>query len=335
MINMAVIGVGYWGPNLVRNFSNTEGASVVTVCDTSEERLQRIAHSYPGIKLTTDYASVLHDENVHAVAIATPVRTHYTLAKAALEAGKHVLLEKPMTERSCEAKELLELSQKVHRVLLVDHTFLYMGAIRKLKALIDAGDLGTINYYDSMRVNLGIFQNDVNVAYDLATHDISILYYLLPERPIGVSATGMSHIAGQPENVAFMTLFYPNSMIAHINVNWLSPVKIRQTLICGSRRMVVFDDLHASEKIKIYDSGITVRNIEDINKARVEYRMGDILIPTYPRTEALTVEAAHFIACIRGDEQPLSGAKLGYEIIKLLEAAEQSLKVNGNYVEVQ
>lgn len=335
MINIAVIGAGYWGPNLVRNFSNTKGARVVTVCDLSEDRLQRIGGVYPSVKLEKYFDAVLKDENVHAVAIATPVRTHYALAKAALEAGKHVLLEKPMAESSAEAKTLMELAQKLNRVLLVDHTFIYMGAVRKLKNLIESGELGEINYYDSMRVNLGLFQSDINVAWDLAVHDISILYYLLPERPIGVSATGKSHVSGQPENVVFITLFYPNSMIAHINVNWLSPVKIRQTLIAGTKRMVVFDDLHASEKIKIYDSGISVKDIEDVNQARVEYRIGDILIPTYPRTEALAVEAAHFISCIKGEEKPCTGAKLGYDIVKLLEAAEKSLKTSGNYVEVK
>ena len=335
LINIAVVGAGYWGPNLVRNFSTTNGAKVITVCDLSESRLQRIGDIYPSVKLEKNYDAVLKDQNVHAVAIATPVHTHYALAKAALEAGKHVLLEKPMAECSEKSKALMDLAQKVNRVLLIDHTFIYMGAVRKLKSLVESGELGTINYYDSIRVNLGLFQNDINVAWDLAVHDISILYYLFPERPIGVSATGKSHVAGQPENVVFMTLFYPNAMIAHINVNWLSPVKIRQTLISGSKKMVVFDDLHASEKIKIYDSGISVKNIEDINNAKVEYRIGDILIPTYPRTEALAVEATHFISCIRGEEEPCTGAKMGHDIVKLLETAQQSLKTNGNYVEVK
>lgn len=335
MINIAVIGAGYWGPNLIRNFQDARDATVVTVCDLSEEKLRRSAVRYPTVRLEKDFAAVLRDKNVDAVVIATPVHTHYALASAALQAGKHVLVEKPMAESSAEAAMLVDLAAKANKVLLVDHTFLYMGAVRKLKSLIESGEIGDVLYYDSMRVNLGLFQSDINVAWDLAVHDISILFYLLPQRPVAVSATGMSHVSGQPENIVFMTLFYPGAMIAHINVNWLSPVKIRQTLIAGTRRMIVFDDLHASEKIKIYDSGISVKDMDDIMRTRVEYRVGDIRIPTYPRDEALAVEAAHFISCIKGEEKPCTDGHMGYEIVKLLEAAQKSLKENGIPVELE
>ncbi len=334
MINIAIIGAGYWGPNLIRNFMSVSSANVAAVCDLSEERLQKISTVYPTINCVTDYSLILNDSSIHAVAIATPVDTHFKLAKAALDAGKHVLLEKPMTSNSAEAAILIDLAKKKNRILLIDHTFIYMGAVQKLKSLIDSGELGQINYYDSMRVNLGLFQHDVNVAWDLAVHDLSILYYLLPQKPIAVSATGMSHVANQPKNVVYMTLFYENSLIAHINVNWLSPVKVRQTLISGSKKMIVFDDLHASEKIKIYDTGISVRTAEDRYKTLVEYRTGDVLIPTYDRTEALKAEAEHFIACINDQAKPFTPGELGYSIVKTLEATDRSLEANGQYTEI-
>jgi len=334
-VNIGVIGVGYWGPNLVRNFNNTPGARVAAVCDIDPNKLRSIHVNYPSIKLFENFSELLQCTDIDAVAIATPVHTHYALTKQALNANKHVLIEKPITSSSNEAQELVELSIKKNLVLLVDHTFVYMGAVRKLHTLVRSGELGDINYYDSLRVNLGLFQNDVNAIWDLAVHDIAILHYLFENSPIAVSSTGMSHVLGQPENVAYITLFYNTNMITHINVNWLSPVKIRQTLISGSKKMVFFDDLHPSEKIKIYDSGVSVKTKEDMYKTLIEYRMGDILIPTYDRKEALAVEAEHFVRCILFGEKPLTHGEFGLHVVKIIEAANFSLRNMGRHTEIR
>lgn len=258
MINVGVIGYGYWGPNLVRNFAETPGSQVVGVCDLRPERLSSVQARYPAIKTTTDYRELLTDPSIDAIAIATPVSTHFDLALQALQAGKHVFVEKPMTATSEQATRLVEKAERCNRVLMVDHTFVYTGAVRKMRDLVEKNEVGEIYYYDSVRVNLGLFQHDVNVIWDLAVHDLSIMDYVLRVFPVAVSATGMSHLSGQPENVAYVTLFFETNMIAHLHVNWLSPVKVRRTLVGGSLKMIVYDDLEPSDRIKVYDKGVTV-----------------------------------------------------------------------------
>jgi predicted dehydrogenase len=269
IINIGVIGYGYWGPNLVRNFSEIPEAQVKTVSDFNTERLAKVQSRYPSIQVTTDCRDIFTDPKIDAVAIATPVSTHFDLAMAALKAGKHVLVEKPMTTSSTQAMRLIEEAQRRNLVLMVDHTFVYTGAVRKMRELVANNGLGNIYYYDSVRVNLGLFQHDVNVIWDLAVHDLSIMDYVLQTRPYAVSATGISHIAGEPENIAYLTLFFDGNLIAHINVNWLAPVKVRRTLIGGNQKMIVFDDLEPSEKLKVYDKGITING--DLEN-RLSYR---------------------------------------------------------------
>jgi predicted dehydrogenase len=333
MIGIGVIGFGYWGPNLVRNFNQLPDARMQMVSDLSEDRLKLVKRQYPAVHVTTDANALINDPQVNAVCVATPVAGHFELALAALLAGKHVFIEKPMTATSKQAEILIEEADKRNLTLMVDHTFIYMGAVRKIKELIDAGELGDLLYYDSTRVNLGLFQQDVNVLWDLAVHDLSLIHHFLPCKPIAVSATGMAHVPGQPENVAFLTLFFPCNIIAHVNVSWLSPVKLRMTLIGGTNKMVVFDDLHHSEKIRVYDKGVSLDNsTENVYQAMVAYRTGDMWAPQYEQTEALKVEAAHFIDCIENGKTPVTDGEMGLNIIRILEAADKSLKEQGYVV---
>ena len=336
MIGIGVIGYGYWGPNLVRNFSEIPGARVVAVCDMSAERLNLVQERYPTIVTTREYKELITNPSVDAVAIATPISTHFKLAMEVISAGKHVLLEKPMTWSSEEGKKLIEESQKRNLILMVDHTFIYMGAVRKIKELVDSKKIGDVYYYDSTRVNLGLFQHDVNVIYDLAVHDISIMDYILGGiKPSAVSVTGKSHFAGQPENVAYITLFFNSNLIAHINVNWLSPVKLRQTLIGGSKKMIVFDDLVANEKVKVYDSGIKMNKHPDqLYKTMVGYRMGDVWSPNFDRTEALRNLAIHFVNCVDNNTKPITDGEMGLRVVKVLEAATKSMESFGKLVDI-
>ena len=330
MINVGVIGYGYWGPNLVRNFVANQDTNVMIVADRNRARLQAVGKLYPAIRLTTSSDELIRDSEVDAVVIATPVDTHFALALAALQAGKHVLVEKPIASTGDQARRLIDEAHKRGLVLMVDHTFVYTPAVRKMHELIRTDAFGAVRYYDSTRVNLGLFQHDVNVLWDLAVHDLSIMAFLLDRSPVAVSATGHSHIAGQPEYAAFLTLFFGDDSIAHVNVNWLSPVKIRRTLIGGDRQMIVYDDLEASEKVKLYDKGITVTPTpEQVHKLLISYRTGDLWSPNIPATEALALEAAHFAACIAGTEKPLTGGEAGLEIVRILEAADQSLRNRG------
>lgn len=333
MIKVGVIGYGYWGPNLVRNFSEVSGSNVVAVSDLRPERLVLVKNRYPAIKTMTDHQELIADPAIDAIVIATPVSTHFNLAMQTLKAGKHVLVEKPMTAMADEGARLIDKAQKCKRVLLVDHTFVYMGAVRKIRELIQNGELGEIYYYDSTRVNLGLFQHDVNVIWDLAVHDLAILDYVLGAKATAVSATGISHVSNAPENVAYMTLFFDSSLIAHINVNWLSPVKVRLTLIGGSKKMIVFDDLQPSEKIKIYDTGITVNNKPDsIYEILIGYRTGDMWAPRFDTTEALKAEAIHFIDCIENGREPDTNGEMGLRIVRILEAATKSIREKGKLV---
>jgi len=333
MIKVGVIGYGYWGPNLVRNFSEISGSSVVSVSDLRSERLALAKNRYPTIRTITDHQELIADPAIDAVVIATPVSTHFNLAMQALEDGKHILVEKPMTATADEGVRLIKKARKLKRVLLVDHTFVYMGAVRKIRELIQKGELGEIYYYDSTRVNLGLFQHDVNVTWDLAVHDLAILDYVLGAKAIAVSATGISHVSNAPENVAYMTLFFDSSLIAHINVNWLSPVKVRLTLIGGSKKMIVFDDLQPSEKIKIYDTGITVNNNPDsLYDVLIGYRTGDMWAPKFDTTEALRAEALHFVDCVENGRTPDTNGEMGLRVVQILEAATKSIREKGKLI---
>jgi predicted dehydrogenase len=336
IINIGVIGYGYWGPNLVRNFNNLSTVRVKTVSDLNLEALTRVKTRYPTIDVTTDCQTIFADPEIDAVAIATPVSTHFSLALAALRAGKHVLVEKPITTTSAEAKRLIEEAQRRRRVLMVDHTFVYTGAVRKMAELLTRQVLGHLYYYDAVRVNLGLFQHDVNVLWDLAVHDLSIMDYILPFKPYGVSATGMSHIRGRPENIAYLTLFFENNLIAHLHVNWLAPVKVRRTLIGGGQKMILFDDLDPSEKIKVYDKGITLHSHlpETRYDQLIGYRTGDMWAPKLDLTEALHTELAHFIDCIHSGDRPITDGEAGLRVVKILEAATHSLENQGRFIDL-
>ncbi len=330
MIKIGVIGYGYWGPNLVRNFAETPGAQVAAVSDFDPAKLALVQRRFPGCKTTTDFRELLNDPAIDAIVIATPVRTHYALALEALRAGKHVWLEKPMTETSDEAKHLLDEAQARNLVLLVDHTFIYTGAVAKMHEIIKSGQLGKIYYYDSIRVNLGLFQRDVSVISDLAVHDFSILDHLLDEHPVAVTASGTNHFPGTPENLAYVTLFYESGTIAHANVSWLAPVKVRQILVGGSNKMITYDDLEPSEKIKIYDKGVSFTDDpEKIQEMRVGYRTGDMWAPKLAVTEALRVEGEHFIDCVTHQRKPRTDGELGLRVVEIIEAANESMRNRG------
>ncbi|HVG21711.1 MAG TPA: Gfo/Idh/MocA family oxidoreductase [Blastocatellia bacterium] len=335
MIGIGVIGYGYWGPNLVRNFMEASGSTVVGVADLRAERLAQARSRYPSIKFTNNPDDLFADPAIGAVAIATPVSSHFDLAMQALRAGKHVLVEKPLALNSEHAERLIEEAARRKLVLMVDHTFVYTGAVKKIREMVATGALGSIYYYDSVRVNLGLFQHDVNVIWDLAVHDLSIMDFVLANKPVAVSATGISHISGQPENVAYITLFFANNQIAHLHVNWLAPVKVRRTLIGGSDKMIVYDDLEPSEKIKVYDKGVTLApRREEVYELLVSYRSGDMWAPKLDQTEGLRMEALHFIDCIENNNRPQTDGAAGLRIVRLLEAAERSLAARGRLVEL-
>lgn len=335
MITVGVIGYGYWGPNLVRNFMETPGARVGMVADLRSERLSSIPKRYPTIEVTTDPSALIASPAVDAVVVATPVSTHFDLALAAIEAGKHVLVEKPLASSSEQASRLIDEAARRNRVLMVDHTFVYTGAVQRIRDLVASGDIGDVYYYDSVRINLGLFQHDVNVLWDLAVHDLSIMDFVLARKPTAVSATGLAHVPGEPENIAYMTMFFEGRLLAHVHANWLAPVKVRQTLIGGSRRMIVFDDLEASEKVKIYDRGISVNpSPENIYQMLVGYRAGDMWAPQLPVGEALSVEARHFIDCIERSAAPTTDGHAGLRVVRLLEAATRSMERRGAVVDL-
>jgi predicted dehydrogenase len=335
MVGVGVIGYGYWGPNLVRNFAETKGAEVRAVCDLRPERRDLAQSRHPAVRLLSRAEELVDDARIDAVAVATPVSTHHDLALRVLRAGKHVLVEKPLASSVEQSRHLIDEADRRGLVLMVDHTFVYTGAVRRIRELIQESSLGQIYYYDSVRVNLGLFQRDVSVLWDLAVHDLSILDHVLPGRPEAVSATGMSHVGGQPENVAYLTLFFPDRRVAHIHVNWLAPVKIRRTLIGGSQKMLVYDDLEPSEKVKVYDKGVTVnQQPEGVYQMLIGYRTGDMWAPRLDTTEALRVEAEQFIRAIEtGTPAPTDGPA-GLRVVEILEAATRSLAVRGRPVEL-
>jgi predicted dehydrogenase len=335
IINVGVVGYGYWGPNLVRNFAEAPDSQVAAVCDLRPERLALVKSRHPGIEVTTDIHDILKNPAIDAVVIATPVSSHFELAMGALQAGKHVLVEKPLTATAEQAQRLIDEAARRQRVLMVDHTFAYTGAVRKIGEMVRSGELGKLYYYDSVRVNLGLFQTDVSVLWDLAVHDLSIMDYILPHQAKAVSATGISHVNGKPEDIAYLTLFYDNQLFAHIHVNWLAPVKVRRTLIGGDQKMIVYDDLEPSEKIKVYDKGITVNNgVEGTYQVLVGYRTGDMWAPKVDGAEALRVEVVHFLHCIEQNETPLTDGHAGLRVVKILEAATKSMSLQGQCVEL-
>ena len=334
MIKVGVIGYGYWGPNVVRNFAEAGETCVLGVSDLSPTRMALVRKRYPNIQTTSHAADLIHDSSVDAIAICTPVSSHFDLAMTALQAGKHVFIEKPITDSSENALRLIEQAQHRNLVLMVDHTFVYTGAVRKMQELVRSDALGEIYYYDSVRVNLGLFQQDVDVIWDLAVHDLSIMQAVLDKSPTAVSATGMSHVSGKPTNIAFLTLFFGSNLIAHLHVNWLSPVKLRQTLIGASRKMVVYDDLEAIEKIKIYDKGISVTP-DSLYEVLVSYRTGDMLSPKLDDTEALLTEVRHFADCVERSRVPLTDGVAGARVVQILEAASRSVSEQGRLIEIE
>jgi predicted dehydrogenase len=329
-IKVGLIGYGYWGPNLLRNLRETDGVEVTRCVDLRPERRAAASKRYPTVQVSAEADDILNDSEIDAVVIATPVFTHYALARQALEANKHVLVEKPMTRTTKEAEELIQLAKSRQVVLMVDHTFVYTGAVRRMKEIIEAQELGELYYFDSVRVNLGLFQHDIDVIWDLAPHDVSILTYLIPEKPHSVSAVGADHTGRGLVDVAYLTLHFTNNFIAHFHVNWLSPVKLRHNLIGGSRRMLVYDDMEPSEKVRVYDRGIQVRSQEGIYKALVDYRMGDVWSPKVDVREALSVECEHFVKCICTGTNPNSDGQSGLQVVKILEAATESV-INGGH----
>ena len=331
LVRVGVIGYGYWGPNIVRNLHAVDGCEVVSICDKNPAALKRAGQTYPAVSLTADFADVLNATDIDAVAVITPVWTHFELAKAALQNGKHVFVEKPFTSTSQQAEELIELASRRNLKIMVDHTFLFSGAVRKIRELVDNGTLGSLYYFDSSRVNLGLFQHDVSVVWDLAPHDLSIMDYIIEQKAEAVVATGASHLNGLAD-MAFVTVYFPGSTIAHVNVNWLSPVKVRTTLIGGTEKMLVWNDLEPDEKIKVYDKGVKITQRESVYELLVSYRSGDVWSPRVEQTEALKHEAAYFIDCLVNDRTPINDGMSGLRVVRLLEAAEESLRNRGRLV---
>jgi len=331
MIKVGVIGYGYWGPNIVRNLHGLDSTRVEMVCDKNSAALARARKAYPSIRAVSDPAEVLCSPDVDAVAVITPVWTHYELAKTALENGKHVFIEKPFTSSAAQAEELIELAERRKLTIMVDHTFLFTGAVRKIRELTESGALGDLYYYDSLRVNLGLFQHDVSVIWDLAPHDLAIMDHIIKGEPEAIVATGERHLNGV-EDVAFMTIYFPRNVIAHINVNWLSPVKIRTTLIGGQRKMLVWNDLVADEKIRVYDKGVQIASGEGIHNLLVSYRTGDMWAPQLEQLEALHVELDYFADCITNGKTPFNDGQAGLRVVRMLEAAEASIQKRGELV---
>jgi predicted dehydrogenase len=333
MFRIGVVGYGYWGPRVARNFHDLDGCELAVICDKRPEVLRRAKQAFSNVQVTSEIGEAIASPAIDAVAVVTPVWTHFELAKAALEHGKHVFVEKPFTSTVAQAEQLIDLADRKHLQIMVDHTFLFTGAVRKMRQLIDDGTLGRLYYYDSTRVNLGLFQHDVNVVWDLAPHDLSIMDYLIQKKPEALVATGQIHLNGF-EDLAYLTIYFADRMIAHINVNWLSPVKVRTTLIGGEKKMLVWNDLEADEKVKVYDKGVDVKNGQKVYDLLVSYRSGDMWAPKVDQAEALAVEAKYFVDCVSKNQKPLNDGAAGLRVVRLLEAADQSLKERGKAVEL-
>jgi predicted dehydrogenase len=332
---VAVIGCGYWGHNLIRNFAELKEVELKAVCDFNLPAMARVKRRYPAVDLVSEYQDIIADPTIDAVVIATPVSTHYPLARKALNAGKHVLVEKPLATSSVQVLELIEIAERRKKVLMVDHTFLYTGAVRRMKSLIDAGEIGDLLYFDSVRISLGLVQSDINVLWDLGPHDFSIMNYLCDQDPVAVSATGMKHLGCPFENMAYVSAHFENNLIAHFHLNWLAPVKVRRTLVGGSKKMIVYDDMEPTEKVKIYDKGVSMNHDpEQRERLLTGYRNGDMLAPNLDSGEALRLMAEDFVSAIVDRRPPLSDAYAGYRVVRLLEMAQSSLEQNGRTLEV-
>jgi len=331
VIKVGVIGYGYWGPVVARNFYSADGCELAAICDKSSASLDRARKAFPGVAVTCDVNAITTSPEIDVVAVITPVWTHFEFAKAALENGKHVFVEKPFTSNIAQAEELIELAARKNLQIMVDHTFLFTGAVRKIRQLVDEGALGKLYYYDSTRVNLGLFQHDVNVIWDLAPHDLSIMDHLMDAEPTTVVATGQSHLNSH-EDIAYITVYFKDSLLAHINVNWLSPVKVRTTLIGGEKKMVVWNDLDVDEKVKVYDKGVDITSGQGLYELLVSYRSGDMWAPKVDQTEALKREVNYFVECITKNETPINDGPAGLRVVRLLEAATRSLKERGRPV---
>jgi len=332
---VAVVGCGYWGPNLIRNFYENDQAELVAVCDLDPKKLSKIAKRYPNVLTTDAYQDLLNHSGIDAIAIATPVHTHFPLAKQALEAGKHVLVEKPMAMNSKECVELIALAEERKLILMVDHTFVFHGAVRRIKQEVDSGALGELLYFDSVRINLGLFQSDINVVWDLAPHDLSIMDYIVGKAPRTIHATGSCHAGNGLEDIAYITVTFENDLIAHFHVSWLSPVKVRQILVGGKSRMIVYDDLEPMEKLRIYDKGITVGEPESDEQRYanlVGYRVGDMMAPNLDLTEALKIEIGHFVDCVLNKQRPITDGQAGLRVVQILEAANESMRTGKTIV---
>lgn len=332
---LAIVGCGYWGQNLIRNFSELKEVEVKMVCDFDLAALARVKRRYPGVELKPGYQEIISDPRIDAVVIATPVSTHYPFALRALQAGKHVLVEKPLATTSTQVCDLIELAEKQGKVLMVDHTFLYTAAVRRMKSLITSGDVGTLLYFDSVRISLGLVQSDINVLWDLGPHDLSIMTFLCDRDPISISAIGMKHLSCPFENIAYVSVQFEDNLIAHFHLNWLAPVKVRRTLVGGSKKMIVYDDMEASEKVKVYDKGISMsHDPEDRERLLTGYRNGDMLAPQLEPSEALRVMANDFVSAITEQRRPVSDGYAGYRVVRLLEFAQRSMAQNGRPVEI-
>ena len=334
-MNIGVIGCGYWGTHILRNFNSSEFWSLTHACDLDENQLSKAKKQYPQLSTTTNPIDIFNNDSIDAISIATPVFSHYNLAKSALLSGKHVWVEKPLTASYEEAKELIKLAEEKNLILNVDHTFIYTPAVKKIKQLFDTGEMGDFLYFDSVRINLGLFQHDVNVLWDLAPHDLSILYYCINKKPISVSATGscvVKYSNKEIENLAYLTIEFEDKSIAHLHVNWLSPVKIRQIIFGGTKKMLVFDDMLPNEKIKIYDTGVNIKNRDDIYEALVQYRVGDMYSPAIENKEALKDEVEHFYHSIVNNTKTKTSGEMGLYVVNILEAANKSLRNGGDKV---
>lgn len=340
MVNIGVIGCGYWGPNLIRNFGQIDECKVISCSDLSDERLEHVKNLHPKIKTTKDCMEIINDKRIDAIAVATPVSTHFEIAKKSLLSDKHVLIEKPITNNSENAAELIEIAKKQKKVLMVDHTFEYTSAVKKIKEIIGNDELGRLLSIDMIRVNLGLFQKDINVIWDLAPHDISILLFLLQKMPLSVKADGMDHIQSGIVDDAHLTLKFPNKVMAHMHASWLDPLKIRKITIVGNKKMLVYDDVEQSEKIKIHDKGVTLernripgdRYYDTWEEFRMVYRKGDVEVPKLDEKEPLNVMCRHFIDCVRTGKTPVSGGISGLRVVKVIEALQESLKNNGREI---
>jgi predicted dehydrogenase len=332
-LRVAVVGCGYWGQNLLRNFYELEEAEVVLVCDFDFNALGRAKRRYPTVDVSRNYKDILADPRVDAVVLATPVSTHYPLAYQMLQAGKHVLVEKPLAQSSRQVQDLIQLAERMGAILMVDHTFLYTSAVRRMKALVDSGEIGELLYFDSVRISLGLVQSDINVLWDLGPHDLSIMDYLCQREPVSISATGVKHLLTPYQDIAYVTVQFEDSLIAHFHLNWMSPVKVRRTLVGGSKKMIVYDDMENSEKVRVYDKGIT-QNHDPERRERMltGYRNGDMLAPNLDGTEALRLMAREFVTSISEKRAPLSDGYAGLRIVRLLEAAQESIEQNGRVV---